>query len=54
MKFEQVNIGEHFTYGGDLFVKTSDGLAWEIRGGRRYKEWAFIDDDSVVVKEYSA
>lgn len=46
--FSELNIGMNFKYDGDMFVKTDNHIAWEIRRGRKYKEWAFVGDELVV------
>lgn len=43
--FQNILIGQTFTYDGDTFVKTRDSIAWELRDGKRYKMWAFCSED---------
>jgi hypothetical protein len=47
--FIRAKLGDRFQYSGDLFVKTEARTAWEIRNGRRYKEWAFQGDELVRI-----
>lgn len=47
--FDKVSIGQQFRYDSELFVKTDHTLAWSIRNGARFKEWAFHSDDVVRV-----
>lgn len=47
--FARAKEGDRFQYDGELFVKTGDRLAWSIRNGRRFKEWAFRGDEQVVI-----
>lgn len=58
VKYKKVQVGKRFTYDNELFVKTEDsknhkgnpfGIAWSIRNGIRYKEWAFDLEDKVVI-----
>ena len=49
--FADIAIGAKFVYDGDTFVKTDTNIGWELRQGRRYKEWAFNPDDMCKVKE---
>lgn len=47
--FRRLSVGVEFRYDGDVFVKTDESTAWELRGGRLYKEWAFMPGDIVEV-----
>lgn len=46
-RFFELAIGQEFKFDGDRFVKTDENIAWEIRRGSKYKEWAF-DGDEIV------
>jgi hypothetical protein len=43
--FAKIKKGYRFRFDGDIFKKTGDNLAWELRDGRQYKEWAFQGDE---------
>lgn len=56
--YSEVQVGKHFTFEGELFIKHEDqenhegkmfGIAWSIKNGRRYKEWAFGLSDQVTI-----
>ena len=46
--FQSLKLDDRFQYDGDLFVKTGESIAWELRQGRRWKEWAFQGDEQVL------
>lgn len=46
IKFRNIPVGTEFVYDGDTFIKTDTSIAWELRNGVRYKEWAFKSDDT--------
>lgn len=57
VNFEDINVGEHFTYDNELFIRHKNGentegkpfgLAWSIKYGKQYKEWAFGFQDKVT------
>lgn len=54
-KFADVKVGDHFIYDKETFVKSgkvsdsgSHGIAWSIRNGNKYKEWAFKMSEEVA------
>ena len=54
-KFSDIKVGDHFIYDKETFVKSrkvSDdglhGIAWSIRDGKKYKEWAFKMTEKVA------
>lgn len=55
--YNEVQVGQFFTFDNELFIKHEDqentegnrfGVAWSIKKGRRYKEWAFGLNDQVI------
>lgn len=54
-KFADIKVGDHFIYDKETFVKSgkvsddgSHGIAWSIRNGIKYKEWAFKMSEMVA------
>ena len=45
IEFSQIKMHAKFVYDGDTYVKTGDSTAWQMRNGRRWKEWGFLPDD---------
>lgn len=49
IEFKRVAEGERFIYDHTRFEKTAPGIAWEIKYGEFWKEWAFMPDDKVIL-----
>jgi hypothetical protein len=49
IEFKRVAEGERFIYDHTRFEKTAPGIAWEIKYGEFWKEWAFMPEDKVIL-----
>lgn len=49
--FANVSLGQLFYFDGEHFKKTDASTAWSFRNNALVKEWAFGEDDQVVLSD---